>query len=137
MRIVIVTNPAGTKHLRNLGLPHVGEQDLELFVDQRRLDAEYFVEFMVEATREVQGSEVTMSTVLGDYKEVDGLLLPHAIENRMGGQTTMTLMIDTGASVTALSQERFEECPNCHRIIYYTPPPKKEEGEEGSGGSSG
>lgn len=35
-----------------------------------------------------------------------------------------------------LAQERFEECPICHRIIYYTPPPKNED-EEGSGGSSG
>lgn len=35
-----------------------------------------------------------------------------------------------------LSQTRFEQCPNCHRIIYYAPPPE-EEAEEGSGGASG
>ena len=54
-------------------------------VDFLYLDAEYFVEFMVEATREVQGSEVTVSTVLGDYKEVDGLLLDHSMEMAFGG----------------------------------------------------
>lgn len=54
-------------------------------VDFLYLDAEYFVEFMVEATREVQGSEVTVSTVLGDYKEVDGLLFAHSMEMAFGG----------------------------------------------------
>lgn len=33
-----------------------------------------------------------------------------------------------------LSQTRFEECPNCHRIIYYSPPPEQE-GDKGSGAS--
>ncbi|MBW2527447.1 MAG: hypothetical protein JRI23_24915 [Deltaproteobacteria bacterium] len=31
-----------------------------------------------------------------------------------------------------LSQTRFEQCPNCHRIIYYSPPP-----EDGAGDGSG
>ena len=26
-----------------------------------------------------------------------------------------------------LSRRQFEECPNCHRIIYYVPPPTEEE----------
>jgi hypothetical protein len=28
---------------------------------------------------------------------------------------------------TMLSRTKFDECPQCHRIIYYTPPPTKEE----------
>ncbi len=54
-------------------------------VDYLYLDEEYFVEFKVEATREVQGNEVTVSTVLGDYKEVDGLLFAHSMEMAFGG----------------------------------------------------
>ena len=54
-------------------------------VDFMYLDAEYFVEFKIEATREVQGTEVTVSTVLGDYKEVDGLIFAHSMEMAFGG----------------------------------------------------
>jgi len=54
-------------------------------VDFLYLDEEYFVEFKTEATREVQGNEVTVSTVLGDYKEVDGLLFAHSMEMAFGG----------------------------------------------------
>jgi outer membrane lipoprotein-sorting protein len=54
-------------------------------VDILYLDEEYFVEFKMEATREVQGSEVVVSTVLGDYKEVDGLLFAHSMEMSFGG----------------------------------------------------
>ncbi len=53
-------------------------------VDYLYLDEEYFVEFKMEATREVQGNEVTVSTVLGDYKEVDGLLFAHSMEMAFG-----------------------------------------------------
>lgn len=54
-------------------------------VDFLYLDEEYFVEFKMEATREVQGNEVTVSTVLGDYKEVDGLVFAHSMEMAFGG----------------------------------------------------
>jgi uncharacterized protein len=30
---------------------------------------------------------------------------------------------------TMLSRQQFEECPNCHRIIYYAPPPTADDGE--------
>ncbi len=54
-------------------------------VDYLFLDAEYFVEFKTEAVRELQGNEVEISTVIGDYKEVDGLLFPHSMEIAYGG----------------------------------------------------
>jgi len=54
-------------------------------VDTLFLDEEYFVEFKMESTREVQGNEVTVATVLGDYKEVDGLLFAHSMEMSFGG----------------------------------------------------
>lgn len=54
-------------------------------IDYLYLDEEYFVEFKTEATREIQGNEMTMSTIIGDYKEVDGLLFPHSMEMSFGG----------------------------------------------------
>jgi hypothetical protein len=52
---------------------------IDLFIDQ-----EYFIEFKQETTQEVQGNEIKVSTVYGDYKEVDGLLLAHSMEMSFG-----------------------------------------------------
>lgn len=77
-------------------------------VDFLYLDEEYFVEFKMEATREVQGNEVTVSTVLGDYKEVDGLLFAHSMEMAFGGgeaQQVITIeKIELGIDIP---EERF------------------------------
>jgi outer membrane lipoprotein-sorting protein len=54
-------------------------------VDVVYLDEEYYIEFKIEAKREVQGNEVEVATVFGDYKEVDGLIFPHSIEIAYGG----------------------------------------------------
>lgn len=77
-------------------------------VDYLYLDEEYFVEFKMEAQREVQGSETTIATVLGDYKEVDGLLFAHSMEMSFGGgdaQQVITIeKIELGVD---LPDERF------------------------------
>jgi outer membrane lipoprotein-sorting protein len=49
------------------------------------IDEEYFIEFKQESTREVQGNEVKVATVYGDYKEVGGLLFAHSMEMSFGG----------------------------------------------------
>lgn len=48
------------------------------------LDQEYFIEFKMDTTQEIQGNEITVSAILGDYKEVDGLLFAHSMEMSMG-----------------------------------------------------
>ena len=53
---------------------------IDLFLDQ-----EYYIEFKADTTREVQGNEVEVSTVFGDYKEVDGLLFAHSLEMSFAG----------------------------------------------------
>ena len=47
---------------------------------------------MVKGKRELQGFQIEYEVIPGDYKEVNGLLFPHSIEQRMGamGGTTMT-----------------------------------------------
>ncbi len=49
------------------------------------LDAEYYVEFKSVEKRDVQGNEMEIATVIGDYKEVDGLMFAHSMEVAMGG----------------------------------------------------
>ena len=48
------------------------------------LDAEYFLPIKVKGKWKMMGSEVEFETTLGDYKEVNGLLLPHSVEQRGG-----------------------------------------------------
>ncbi len=77
-------------------------------VDIIYLDEEYFVEFKMESNREVQGSEVTVSTVLGDYKEVDGLLFAHSMEMAFGGgEAQQVITIEKIELGIDLPDERF------------------------------
>ncbi|MCZ6508199.1 MAG: hypothetical protein O7A04_09180 [Acidobacteria bacterium] len=50
------------------------------------LDAEAFVPFMLESSSIMQGQEVETETIFSDFKEVEGLMLAHSIENRPKGQ---------------------------------------------------
>jgi outer membrane lipoprotein-sorting protein len=49
------------------------------------IDAETYLAIKSESKRKVQGQEVESETVIGDYKEVDGLLMPHSMESRRKG----------------------------------------------------
>jgi len=55
--------------------------------DTRRffLDSEYFVTIRQEGATMQMGSPVEFEVILSDYKEVDGLMLPHSIDNRQKG----------------------------------------------------
>ncbi|MBL7816660.1 MAG: hypothetical protein JNL70_16685 [Saprospiraceae bacterium] len=59
------------------------------------LDAENYVTVCMRTTAQSgpmkgQASE----TYLSDYKDVDGLLIPHTMETKVGGQTVMTLKME-------------------------------------------
>lgn len=55
------------------------------------LDAATWLEAKIEAKRKIQGQDVDIETILGNYKAVDGLLLPFSIQSNIsgtpGGQT--------------------------------------------------
>jgi outer membrane lipoprotein-sorting protein len=77
-------------------------------IDHLYLDEEYFVEFKSESLREVQGNEVTITTVIGDYKEVDGLLFPHSMELSFGGgEAQQVITIQSVELGVELDDERF------------------------------
>jgi hypothetical protein len=48
-------------------------------------DAETYLQIKVEGKRTVRGTEVENESFLSDYKEVDGLMVPFAIESGMKG----------------------------------------------------
>ena len=61
-------------------------------VEHHFLDAEYYVPIQVKTKSEMQGQEVDMTMVLGDYKEINGLMIAHSIQiiGGQGGTLTMS-----------------------------------------------
>jgi len=49
------------------------------------LDGEYFLQIKSETKRKIQGNEVEVEGSIGDYKEVEGLMLPHSMEAGLKG----------------------------------------------------
>jgi outer membrane lipoprotein-sorting protein len=49
------------------------------------LDAESFLEVKIESKRTMRGTEVESESILGDYREEGGMMMPHSIENRPKG----------------------------------------------------
>lgn len=60
------------------------------------LDSEYFIPIKVEGSREMQGRVIEFETVLSDYKDVGGLMMPHSIESKpKGAPAGQVITIDT------------------------------------------
>ncbi len=49
------------------------------------IDAEHFLEIRQEGKRTMQGTEMEMESIIGDYKEVDGMMFPHSIDGGVKG----------------------------------------------------
>jgi len=49
------------------------------------IDAEHWLPIRVNGTRNVRGSEVAFLTTFGDYREVEGLVIPHSISSVLQG----------------------------------------------------
>ncbi len=70
------------------------------------LDSEYFIIIKQEGKTMMQGTEIEFETILSDYKEVDGLMFAHSIENRQKGapegqgQVISFDIIELGADVS-------------------------------------
>lgn len=83
------------------------------------LDSEYYLPFQTQARIKVQGNEVNVTTKLGDYKEVGGILVPHSYEQSFEG-------VPQGASMTFQQIEVNVEIDDQQFAM-----PEKEEKEEG------
>ncbi|MFQ5824129.1 MAG: outer membrane lipoprotein carrier protein LolA [bacterium] len=80
------------------------------------LDAEYFIELKQKAKRKRQGSEFEVETFFGDYKPINGLMIPHSLESKVGGQT-----------VSQITVEKVEMDVNIDDSIFKMPPKSQEE----------
>lgn len=49
------------------------------------IDAEHFLQLKDEARRTIRGTEIDTETILGDYKEVGGMMFPHSIDSGQKG----------------------------------------------------
>lgn len=58
------------------------------------IDAENFVDLKVVVKRNMQGAEVEIEVYQSNFKEVDGIIMAHSIEQKMGGQTISQISIE-------------------------------------------
>ncbi|MBA2305591.1 MAG: hypothetical protein H0W08_23570 [Acidobacteria bacterium] len=49
------------------------------------IDAEHFLQIKDESKRSIRGTEVDTETIVGDYKEVGGMMFPHAVDSGQKG----------------------------------------------------
>jgi hypothetical protein len=54
-------------------------------VETKYVDADSFLEIKEEAKRMMRGSEVNEESSIGDYKEVNGIIFPFAVESGIKG----------------------------------------------------
>jgi len=76
-------------------------------VEYHYLDAEFFLTIQIKGKYKFQGTEMEYEVVIGDYKEVDGLMLPHSLEQRMGGMGGNTMTFDKMEFNVKIPDERF------------------------------
>lgn len=76
-------------------------------IEYHFLDAEYFLPIKVKGKLKLQGTEIEFETVLGDYKEVNGLLVPHSTEQRMGPMGSSTVSFEKVEINVKLADDRF------------------------------
>jgi outer membrane lipoprotein-sorting protein len=63
------------------------------------LDAETYLEIKSEAKRTVKGTEVESESYMGDYKEVDGMMTPFAIESGSQRQKIVIEKVELGVAL--------------------------------------
>lgn len=72
------------------------------------VDSEHFLEFKQATRQEIQGQDTEVEVILGDYKEVGGILIPYSIEQRFNqGTFTQTMTIDDVKLNVDIDDDRF------------------------------
>ena len=63
-------------------------------IDYYYLDAESLLIVRIKSVMTMNGSEVETGVLLSNYQEVDGTVMPFTTEQKYGGQTSMTIMLE-------------------------------------------
>ena len=72
-------------------------------------DADSYLELKNETTRSIRGQATDIETTFGNYKQVEGLTMPFAIETKMkGGPGAQTITIEKMEVNTAIPSSRFD-----------------------------
>ena len=58
------------------------------------IDAENYVILKIKSKMKVQGVDTEAETLFSNYKYIDNILIPFAIETKMNGQTVMQMVFD-------------------------------------------
>ncbi len=58
------------------------------------VDAASFMEVKTVATRKIMGNDMEMETFVSDFKPVAGVMMPHVIDSKSGGNSVLTITID-------------------------------------------
>jgi outer membrane lipoprotein-sorting protein len=85
----------------------IGKEDMEgtsvykikvVMADENKetyfIDAENFVPIKVSSVMKIQGNETEAETFPGNYKDVNGAIMPFTIENKYKGQTVSHVVVD-------------------------------------------
>jgi len=72
------------------------------------LDSANYLELKVTSKRKTPGGEMEIDSYPGNYKPVNGLMVPHSVENKIKGQTVFTLTIDKVEMDVALDEALFK-----------------------------
>ena len=93
--------------LKGHKLTLVGKEDLagkpayKLKLDKKNgktetiyVDATSFMEVKTVATRKMMGNDMEMETFVSDFKPVRGVLMPHTIDSKSGGNSVFTINIE-------------------------------------------
>jgi len=63
-------------------------------MDYYYIDAEGYLVIKIKSITLMNGPEMEAETLLSNYQDVGGYITPYTIEQRVGGQTAMNLMLD-------------------------------------------
>ncbi len=72
------------------------------------MDTDYYVPIKIETKRMIRGAEVETETILGDYKEINGVYYPHSFESgAKGSQNKAKITIEKIEANVPLDDTRF------------------------------
>jgi outer membrane lipoprotein-sorting protein len=71
------------------------------------IDTEHFLPIKMESSRVINGAETNTETFVGDYKDVNGVLMPHSIEARVMGVVQKVIVTKVEMNVP-LDDARFK-----------------------------
>ena len=63
-------------------------------IDYYYLDQESYLIIKIKSKTIMNGSEIEAEALLSNYQDVEGYIMPFTTEQRVGGQTAMTIMIE-------------------------------------------